>query len=301
MKYWRHLFTPHHSNNFRAKILHNSSLLVLSILFILLSFGFSYIKTAHPLALGISYSITRNDLLDDTNKARSENGMAQLKLNEKLNAAAQQKADYMFLHNFWAHFAPDGTTPWSFIKNSGYDYIYAGENLAKGFTSSSDIVKAWMNSPSHRENMLSSKYRDVGFAVVEGNLLGEDTVLVVQMFGAETTVPGQTSQDGQKTASSEQAVPKAVQQEAPLLKEPGQEVLKVQSQDVVASPKINSKVASKSVVIAFLLFIITILTLDILIVEKKKIPRIVGHNLDHIILLVLFLTYVILTKAGGIL
>ncbi len=301
MKYWRHLFTPHHSNNFRAKVLHNSSLFILSVLFILLSFGFSYLKTAHPSVLGISYSITKNDLLDDTNKARSENGISGLKLNEKLNTAAQQKADYMFLHNFWAHFAPDGTTPWSFIKNSGYDYIYAGENLAKGFTSSSDIVKAWMNSPSHRENMLSSKYRDVGFAVVEGNLLGEDTVLVVQMFGAETTAPAETSQSGQKTASSEQMAPPVVQEKAPVLKESKQEVLKVQSQDIVVSPKINSKIASKSVVIAFLLFIITVLILDILIVEKKKIPRIVGHNLDHIILLILFLTYVILTKAGGIL
>ncbi len=301
MKYWRHLFTPHHSNNFRARVLHNSSLFIFSILFILLAFGFSYVKTTHPSVLGISYSITKNDLLDDTNKARLENGESELKLNEKLNTAAQQKADYMFLHNFWAHFAPDGTTPWSFIKNSGYDYVYAGENLAKGFTSSSDIVKAWMNSPSHRENMLSSKYKDVGFAVVEGNLLGEDTILVVQIFGAETTTPAETSQQGQKTASQQEAVPAEAQEQQSSLESAKKEVLKVQSQDMVVSSKINSSAASKSVVVAFLLFIITILVLDILIVEKKKIPRIVGHNLDHIILLVLFLMYVILTKAGGIL
>jgi len=301
MKYWRHLFTPHHSNNFRARVLHNSSLFIFSILFILLAFGFSYVKTTHPSVLGISYSITKNDLLDDTNKARLENGESELKLNEKLNTAAQQKADYMFLHNFWAHFAPDGTTPWSFIKNSGYDYVYAGENLAKGFTSSSDIVKAWMNSPSHRENMLSSKYKDVGFAVVEGNLLGEDTILVVQIFGAETITPAETSQQGQKTASQQEAVPAEAQEQQSSLESVKKEVLKVQSQDMVVSSKINSSAASKSVVVAFLLFIITILVLDILIVEKKKIPRIVGHNLDHIILLILFLTYVILTKAGGIL
>lgn len=301
MRYWRHLFTPHHSNNFRARILYNSSLFFLSLMFVFLAIGVSYVRTTHPSVLGISYSITTDELLQDTNKARQENGMGILTINEKLSSAAQQKAQYMFLHNFWAHFAPDGTTPWSFIKNSGYDYVYAGENLAKGFNSSGDIVKAWMNSPSHRENMLSTKYKDVGFAVVEGNLLGENTVLVVQMFGTESAISAETPQESQKTVSQEQAPLKDTSSKVNPTGIPRQAVLKVQSQDLVASPKLDSRIATKSAVIAFLLFIIAVLILDIVIVEKKKIPRIVGHNLDHIILLILFLTYVVLSKVGGIL
>ena len=86
----------------------------------------------------------------------------------------------MFSKDYWAHNAPDGTTPWVFIKNTGYNYIYAGENLARGFNSASDVINAWMNSPEHRQNVLSPNYQNVGFAVATGTLSGEDTVLVVE-------------------------------------------------------------------------------------------------------------------------
>lgn len=300
MNYFRHLFTPHHTNNHRAKVLHNSSLLFLALLFICLTLSSIYLKASHPSVLGISFSITQDELLLDTNSAREENGLPVLSLNTKLSQAAKEKAGYMFSHNFWAHFAPDGTTPWFFIKNSGYDYLYAGENLAKGFTSSKDIVNAWMNSPSHRENLLSSKYKDIGFAVVEGQLLGEDTVLVVQMFGAPAAVavstPLEVPAAPQKVASQENPV--LVPTVVPAV---AKQVLKTTSEQVVSHPVINAQSAAKSATIAFLIFIIAILILDIVIVERNKIPRIVGHNLDHIILLLLFLTFVILTKTGGVL
>lgn len=300
MNYFRHLFTPHHTNNFRAKILHNSSLLFLTLLFICLTFTSIYLKSSHPSVLGISFSITQDELLLDTNIAREENGLPALSLNGKLSQAANEKAQYMISHNFWAHFAPDGTTPWYFIKNSGYDYLYAGENLAKGFTSSKDIVNAWMNSPSHRENLLSSKFKDIGFAVVEGSLLGEDTVLVVQMFGAPAAVavsaPQEVPVPPQKVAAQENPVP--IPTSVPVVQK---QVLKTASEQVVSHPVINVQSATKSATVAFLIFIIAILILDIVIVERNKIPRIVGHNLDHIILLLLFLIYVILTKTGGIL
>ncbi|MGE5041842.1 MAG: CAP domain-containing protein [Candidatus Levyibacteriota bacterium] len=300
MNYLRHLFTPHHTNNHRAKILHNSSLLLFTLLFILLSCGSIYLRVSNPSVLGISFSITTDELLQDTNVAREENGLTDLKLNPELNAAAKAKADYMFSHNFWAHFAPDGTSPWYFIKNSGYEYLYAGENLAKGFTSSKDIVSAWMNSPSHRENLLSNKYKDIGFAVVEGNLLGEDTVLVVQMFGTPPAVAVESTPQvpvpPQKVASQENPAPESVP--VPLVQK---QVLKTASEQVVSHPVLNAQIVTKSATVAFLMFIIAVLILDIVIVEKNKIPRIVGHNLDHIILLLLFLTYVILTKSGGIL
>ena len=133
IQFLTHLFAPRTSNNYRAKILHASSLAFIVISFFLLSIGVRFIKTSHPEVLGISYSISENELLLDTNLERVKNGLSELKLNEKLSDAARRKAAYMFEKNFWAHFAPDGTTPWSFIKAAGYDYSYAGENLAKGF------------------------------------------------------------------------------------------------------------------------------------------------------------------------
>lgn len=297
MNYLRHFLTPHHTNNFRAKILHNSSLFSIILFFTFLTVGLLYLARVHPSVLGISFSISQSELLQDTNTQREQNGLKSLSINDKLNQAAEAKAKYMISHNFWAHFAPDGTTPWYFIKNSGYDYLYAGENLAKGFTSSQDVVTAWMNSPSHRENMLSSKYNDVGFAIEEGNLLGEDVVLVVEIFGATAQVVTQNSEiqnNSQKIASQETS-PQSVKNVLP------NKVLQIQSESVVSKPVVNVQKATKSTSIAFLIFIIIILILDIVIVEKNKIPRIVGHNLDHIILLLLFLAFVVITKTGGVL
>ena len=65
----------------------------------------------------------------------------------------------MIAKNYWAHNAPDGASPWSFFKNVGYRYLYAGENLARDFGDSASVVNAWMNSPTHRDNLLSGRYR----------------------------------------------------------------------------------------------------------------------------------------------
>src|SRR5581483_10399348 len=121
-KFFRHLFTPHHKNNYRAKLLHNSSLAAIACVLLLGTFVAVQIKNHNGSVLGISYSITTDELLSLTNKARANNGESSLQLNSELNTAAAQKADDMFAKNYWAHFAPDGsTTPWMFIKNSGYD------------------------------------------------------------------------------------------------------------------------------------------------------------------------------------
>lgn len=294
MNFFRHLFTPYQTNNYKARILHTFPLLLVILTFISFSASVVIFKNAHPEVLGISYSITDQELLDDTNKVRAENNVPPLALNEELSSAAHAKAAFMFEKNFWAHFAPDGTTPWSFIKSAGYEYAFAGENLAKGFTNSQDVVNAWMESPSHRENLLSTRYADIGFATQEGNLTGEDTVLVVQMFGAPYVAPAsqpesnaQTSPPVQKIASEEDNVPVQLTKQA------------VRAQDTKALVHVST--ATKSISVVFLFFIIAILILDLIIVEKKKIPRIVGHNLDHVIILVLLLVFILLERSGGIL
>lgn len=291
MNFFRHFLTPSHTNNYRARVLSHGFLALFIFGFLVLSCVVMVGKQSHPEVLGISYSITENELLEDTNIERVRNGLSPLTLNSQLSAAARQKANYMFEKNFWAHFAPDGTTPWSFIKSTGYEYVFAGENLAKGFTSSKDVVNAWMNSPSHKENLLSPKYKDIGFAIQEGRLTGEDTVLVVQMFAAPYSL-SQTNPEVEIPPSQE--VASEIYEKAQ-----NQQVSAVQHDNI--SPPISSPTITKSVSIAFLIFIIIILILDLLVVEKKKIPRIVGHNLDHIIILILFLVFIILEKTGGIL
>lgn len=286
-QFFKHFFLPHASNNFRPKLLHNSSIFIFAVLLLVGAFVVRGVHRISPEVLGISYSITELDLLAGTNKARVEQGLAPLSENPKLAAAAQKKAQFMFEKNFWAHFAPDGTSPWTFIKSAGYNYSYAGENLAKGFTNSQDIVSAWLASPSHRENLLSANYKEIGFAIQEGTLQGEDTVLVVQLFASQ---PGTAAVPQQEVA----AVPQAKVQSLAVVPAP-------QKQAVVTRPVVNSAITTKGIAFGALIIFLILLVIDVLIVNKRKIPRIVGHNLDHIILLAIFLAFLLLEVNGGIL
>src|SRR3989339_942509 len=180
-QFLHNLFIPHENNNFRARSLHTDFLGLYLIFALVLSFSFKQIGLNN--VLGFATDITVDKLFELTNQQRSQNGLSALSYNSKLAAAANQKAQDMFAKNYWAHYSPSGTTPWDFILNFGYQYEYAGENLAKNFLFSDGVVDAWMKSQTHRDNILKSEYAEVGYAIVNGTLNGEQTTLVVQMFG----------------------------------------------------------------------------------------------------------------------
>jgi hypothetical protein len=136
--------------------------------------------------LGDSASFSQNELLAESNKVRHDHGVALLAASDRLNKAATLKAEDMINRQYWSHDAPDGTTPWYWFRAVNYRYIYAGENLAKGFDTPAAVITAWMNSPEHRENALSPDYQDVGFGVADGKLLGEQTKVVVALYGTST-------------------------------------------------------------------------------------------------------------------
>ncbi|MBP6098611.1 MAG: hypothetical protein KA477_01350, partial [Candidatus Levybacteria bacterium] len=262
--------------------------------------------------LGIAYSITDSDMLTYVNKARAENNLQPLVMNDVLAQAALAKGKDMFSKNYWAHFAPDGTSPWYFIRNSGYQYTYAGENLAKGFTDSKDVVDAWLASPSHRENILSDKYQDMGFAILEGSLQGEDTVLVVQMFGKNpyteaAAVPSENSfAAGQEVAPAiqEPILEKVVEQESGDIASAPQEAgvqAAFEEHSVIAKPLINIAPIARIISIGLVSVLLFAFILDVFVIERKKIPRLVGHNLDHMMLFLLFLIVLITQGIGVIL
>ena len=158
-KLFSHYFTPHHSNNYRARLLHLDILVgVVACLSVFSLFTHTQtIKSTN--VLGIATDITIQKLLELTNTKRSENGLSPLTLNSSLSDAARRKANDMLSSNYWAHNNPTtGATPWTFVKASGYSYELAGENLAKNFMFSSDVVQGWMDSKSHRDNLLKSQF-----------------------------------------------------------------------------------------------------------------------------------------------
>jgi hypothetical protein len=134
-------------------------------------------------------ALSSDTLVALTNQERAAAGLSPLHINSNLMVSAQAKAQDMIARDYWAHFAPDGTSPWFFITQSGYKYVGAGENLAMDFASDQDVMTGWMNSPTHRANILNPSYVDVGISVVEGYLQGHDTMLVVAHYGIPAQAP----------------------------------------------------------------------------------------------------------------
>lgn len=277
-KFFHDLFIPHFHNNFRSKLLHHRIVLLFIAILFSGSFFLSFVKTNYPQVLGVSSDVTIDQLLELTNKDRQQNGAGPLSLNDKLDKAATDKANDMFSENYWAHNSPSGKTPWIFIKNEGYEYVFAGENLARGFTDSKSVVDAWMASPEHRENMLSRNYNEVGFAVKNGKLLGEDTVLVVEMLG--------------NTSFAQNSIP----QTAGTAQEP-QSVLP----SIVNKPLIDSISLSRNLAVGVVSLFILVLSVDFVVIERKKVTRFVGHNFDHILFLSLIMIMIFVIARGVVL
>jgi hypothetical protein len=295
INYLRHLFLPHDTNNHRPKILHHKALSLIVIGFLALLYLVPSFQSKYPSVLGVSSSITVEELLRLTNEMREEAGVSPLELDHALSNAASRKASYMFEKNFWAHVAPDGTTPWYFIRSAGYEYQYAGENLARGFSTSEDVVEAWMESPTHRANLLSPNYKDIGFAVDAGSLTGSETILVVQAFGsrfegsqdvaiasADTSIGENSSSPSSGDISEAEAVN-------------SQEGLVAAS---VNNPLVDTRSTSFNLTIFLFVLFIVVLVIDAVIIKKKNLNRALSHNLDHIIYLGVLLAAVIIISGG---
>jgi hypothetical protein len=162
--------------------------------------GKPFVERSQRGVLAYTTDVTSADLLIDSNQARQSEGSQAVKLNSQLSQAAQAKANDMVSRNYWSHITPDGKTPWVFIDTAGYQYQKAGENLAFGFADTNDIIKGWMNSPAHKQNLLDASYSEVGFGIAnsqnfQGN--GPETIVVAMygqpgekpVFGASSTTP----------------------------------------------------------------------------------------------------------------
>jgi hypothetical protein len=184
----RSVKTKHHSN-LRPKHKHTKDflkvywpymplLIILASLTLLLS-PWNYFKTKD--VLGYATNITPTGLLETTNSERQKANSTPLQMNEKLSRAAQAKADDMVARDYWSHNTPEQQSPWVFIDKTGYSYQKAGENLAYGFASNNQVIAGWLNSASHRANMLESNFNEVGFGIANSKnfvSVGKSTIVV---------------------------------------------------------------------------------------------------------------------------
>lgn len=134
--------------------------------------------------VALASEINRENIIQLVNQSRNNSGFESLIENEKLDKAAEEKAEDMIAKNYFSHNSPEGVTPWYWFDKNGYDYKYAGENLALGFSSAEDEHEAWMESPTHRKNILNPNYGEIGVAVKNGRIDGKFVIVAVQMFGS---------------------------------------------------------------------------------------------------------------------
>lgn len=178
-----HWFIPHSGNDYKPHALRHKTLAFYSGVMI-------FVKIFVAIILFISYpnpaefsTITVNRIIELTNQAREEQSLSTLRHSSILDLAASKKAADMFTHNYFAHTSPDGVKPWHWFNEVNYNYTFAGENLAMNFVEAEDAIAAWLDSPSHRDNILSKNYQDIGIGVAVGKINNLETTIVVQLFG----------------------------------------------------------------------------------------------------------------------
>ncbi len=182
-KFLRTYFVPNEDNNHAPRILHLKTLLILLALAFaveVLFFGYVFVGFYRTNSLA---TIVANVLTDRTNASRLASNVPALTVNSLLQKAAQMKADDMARNSYFAHTSPSGVTPWHWFKEVGYRYSRAGENLAINFADSEDVVQAWLNSPTHRGNIMNVYYSEIGIGMARGTYEGQETVFIVQLFG----------------------------------------------------------------------------------------------------------------------
>lgn len=189
------IFVPSEENNWRPKFLEGDFifyylLFLLILKLITFSFLFYFPKTI------FFADITKTTLFNLTNQTRIISGLPPLKENPKLTQAAYLKAKDMLEKDYFSHFSPEGLSPWYWFKLAGYDYSVAGENLAIGFLDTKEVYQAWLESPSHKTNLLNEKYQEVGIFPLKGEFQGNEVTVVVQLFGSQKVEPIQKEKPG---------------------------------------------------------------------------------------------------------
>ncbi len=137
-------------------------------------------------AFAADFSQLEKGIIEQVNQTRAERGLEQLAENKALNEAAKLKAQDMLGNDYFAHTSPAGKDPWTWLARADYNYRFAGENLAMDFVTAKGVHDAWMKSPTHKENIVSADYQEIGVAVMEGIIDGKKHRVAVQFFGQPT-------------------------------------------------------------------------------------------------------------------
>lgn len=247
IKNLKNYFIPNIENEFQPKILKPKvavgiflSIVIIENLFFLASYF--VIPQSKFFA-----DLVGQTIADLTNTNRLNYNLSPLQVNPLLSKAAEMKAEDMVQKGYFDHVSLDNITPWDWLNKVGYRYIYAGENLAINYTDSEEVVQAWLNSESHRENILNKNFTEVGVGIARGTYQGKPAIFIVQMFGTpEIAYENQSSKSFQNSSlpkisplSSPNSISKEVNSKSQKLPSSIQTI----APTIVVNPNINNEIA----------------------------------------------------------
>lgn len=286
------LFIPCEENNYRPHFLKSKFLLYYVVVLVVLNILVALFFVSLPKTVFFA-DVARSALFSLTNQEREASGLSSLQESTKLNEVAQQKANDMLANDYFAHYSPTGISPWHWFKNVGYGYQAAGENLAIGFADSEELVDAWIDSPSHRANILNTHFQETGIAVLTGQFNGSETTVVVQVFGSPVSSKVNTVVE-ETTAPEEVAVDIIEQPSTPTVAAAVQfmtvDYFNIARKILCASLAliilalildifIKIKIQDKSLILKSVLLIVLLLLL-VYLVDKQIILQLIPHNLQ---------------------
>lgn len=198
---------PHAGNKHHPHLLRHRSLIGMSaILVAVKAFAFLIPLMVPGATLADTIPaepITKTAIIERTNAARTTLGLPELVTDNRLALAAQKKADDMVANGYFSHTAPNGDTALDLIRNADYPIHYAAENLAVHFVKADDVQQGWMNSPTHRLNIIDPRYKDIGVGVANGYFERQESTFVVALMGS----PKETKNLSTASLSTETMLP----------------------------------------------------------------------------------------------
>jgi hypothetical protein len=189
-------FLPHKGNGYKPHVFRTASVASLVLAIVILEGAYlTQVDFVFPKTNFLA-SVLPGTLIALTNTDRAAANAPAVVENPLLDQAATLAAEDMATKGYFAHVSPTGVTPWDWLAQVGYNYSYAGENLAVNFTDSSAVENAWLASPTHYANIVKQQYTQMGVGVANGAYEGQTTTFVVTFFAtpavASTPAPPPT-------------------------------------------------------------------------------------------------------------
>lgn len=203
------------------KLIVLKTLTLILICVILLSFSYLLVTTDFEKEAQAS-NLSTDNILGLINVERSKAKLTVLKFDPKLVLAADNKARDMGIKSYFDHYSPTGKRGLSFIADTGLKYQTAGENLAVLFSDSQDLVTSWMNSATHKKNILNPNFQLTGIGLYTGTFEGYQTTFIVQFF-ADSYLPVKPVAKKAQPQSKPVSIPVKEEPKPVVVKEPTEE------------------------------------------------------------------------------